>query len=62
MPILFGKEQMGSALLGSLQVSVCCFYRGTCWVLPLTCVYLRKCARAYLFPNLSKLITFAAAP
>ena len=28
------------------------FDRGTCWVLPLTYVYLPKSARAYLFPNM----------
>ena len=36
---------------------------GTFWVLPLTCFYLPKSARAYVcLPNLSKFITFAAAP
>ena len=38
------------------------FDRGTFWVLSVTYFYLPKRARAYLFPNLSKLITFAAAP
>ena len=39
------------------------FDRGTFRVLPLTYFYLPKSASAYLFPNLSKLITFfAAAP
>ena len=39
-----------------------CFDRGTFWVLPLTYIDLVKSARAYLFPNLLKIITFAAAP
>ena len=56
-----GKGQMGSALKGSLQIS--CHLTGTFWVLPLTCFYLPKSARAYPFPpNLSKSIAFAAAP
>ena len=38
------------------------FDRGAFWVLPLTCFYLPKSARAYLFPNLSEFIPFAAAP
>ena len=42
-----GKGQMGSALMGSLRIS--CFLTGTCWLLPLTDVYLPKSARAYLF-------------
>ena len=37
------------------------FDKGTCWVL-VTYFYIPKSARAYLFPNLTKLITFAAAP
>ena len=59
----FGKGQMGSALsalMGSLQIP--CFLTGTFWVLPLTYFYLPKSASAHLFPNLSKFITFAAAP
>ena len=56
-----GKGQIGSALMGSLQI--CCFFdRGTFWVLPLTYFYLPQSSRAYLFSNLSKFITFAAAP
>ena len=38
------------------------FDRGTLWVLPLTYFYLPKSARAYLFPQPVKVITFAAAP
>ena len=38
-PACFGKGQMGSALMGSLQSS-CFFDRGTFWVLPLTYFYL----------------------
>ena len=38
------------------------FDGGTFWVLPLSYFYLPKSARAYFFPNLSKFITFAAAP
>ena len=45
-----GKGQMGSALIGSLQIS-CFFDGGTFWVLPLTYYYLPKSARAYLFPQ-----------
>ena len=39
------------------------FFDGrTFCALPLTYFYLPKSARAYLFPNLSKLVAFAAAP
>ena len=38
------------------------FDRGTFGVLPLTYFDLPKSARAYFFPNMSKSITFAAAP
>ena len=38
------------------------FNRGTFRVLPLTYFYLPKSARAYLFPQSVKFITFAAAP
>ena len=57
----FGKGQMGSALMGSLQIS-CFFDRGTFLVLSLTYFYLPESARAYLFPQSVKIITFAAAP
>ena len=43
-----GKGQMGSALMGSLQIYL--FDRVTFWVPPLTYFYLPKSARAYLFP------------
>ena len=36
--------------------------RGFFWLLTLTYFYILKIARAYLFPNLSKFTTFAAAP
>ena len=36
--------------------------RGSFWGLPLTYFYLPKSARAYLFSNRSKFMTFAAAP
>ena len=38
------------------------FDRGTFWVLPLAYSYPPKSARAYSSPNLTKIITFAAAP
>ena len=38
------------------------FDRGTFWVLPLTYFYIPKSARAYLFPNLSRAITFCSGP
>ena len=44
---MIGKGQMGSALMGSLQIS--CFFTGTFWVLPLIYFCLPKNARAYLF-------------
>ena len=44
-----GRGQMGSALMGSLQIS--CFLTGTFWVLPLACFYPPKSAREYLFPQ-----------
>ena len=56
-----GKGQMGSALMGSLQMSVF-FDRGTCWVLLLTYVYLPKRARAYLFPQSVKLDYLCSGP
>ena len=56
-----GKGQMGSALMGSLQMFMFSDRR-TFWVLPLTYFYLPKSARAYFFPDPSKCIAFAAAP
>ena len=47
------KEQMGSALIGSLRIS--CFLTGTFWALPLTYFYIPKSARAYVF---SQSVTF----
>ena len=38
------------------------FFDGFFWVLQLTYFYIPTSARVYFFPNLSKLITFAAAP
>ena len=38
------------------------FDRGTFWVLPIIYFYLPKVPGRTFFPNLSKLITFAAAP
>ena len=35
---------------------------GTFWALPLTYVYIPRSARAYLFPQSVKSVTFAAAP
>ena len=57
----FGEGQTGSALMGSLQTS-CFFDRGTFGVLPLTYLCFPKSAQGTFFPNMSKLITFAAAP
>ena len=38
----------------------CFFDRGTCWVLPLTYLYLPKSARAYLFPQSVKISYFCS--
>ena len=54
------NSKMGSALMGSLQSS--CFLTGTFWVLPLTCFYLPKSARAYLFPQSVKIHYFCSSP
>ena len=45
-----------------VTANVIFFDRGTFLVLPLTYFYLPKSARAYLFPQFVKNITFAAAP
>ena len=58
---LFGKGQMGSALMGSLQSS-CLFYSGTFGVLQLAYVYLPKSARAYLFHQSVKMYYFCSDP
>ena len=50
---LLGKGQPGSALTGSLRISF--FDRGTFWILLLTCFYLPKSARAYLFSQSVKI-------
>ena len=51
---------MGSAQMGSLPFSFC--DRGTFWVLKLTCFYLPKSARAYLFPQSVKINYFCSGP
>ena len=38
------------------------FDRGTFWVLPLTCFYVPKSARVYLFPQSVKINYFCSAP
>ena len=53
------KGRTGSALMGSLRI-VCVFDRGAFWVLPLTHFCIPKSAGADLFPDLSKIVTFAA--
>ena len=53
-----GRGQMGSALMGSLQILY--FLIGTFRVLPLTCFYLPQ--SAYFFPQSVKNHYFAAAP
>ena len=50
-----GKGQMGSALMGSLQIS--CFLTEGLFGYPLTYFYLSKSARAYLFPQSVKSTT-----
>ena len=57
----FGKGQMGSALMGSLQISMW-FDRGTFWVLPLTYFCLPKGARTYLFPQSVEINDFRSGP
>ena len=56
-----GKGQMGSAPMGSLQSS-CFLLTGTFRVLPLTCFYLPKSARAYPFPQSIKIHYFRSGP
>ena len=53
------KETCGVSTNGVIA-NVVFFDRGTFGVLPSTYMYLSKSARAYLFPNPSKSITFAA--
>ena len=57
-----GKGQMGSALVYGVAANCTCFDRTFFCVLPLTCLYLPKSARAYLFPQSVKLVTLPAAP
>ena len=54
----------GTNGVGTKEVTAdfCFFDSGTFWVLPLTCLYLPKSARAYLFPDVSNILTLAAAP
>ena len=48
----FGKGLMGSALVGSLQIS--CFWQRDFLVTPVNLLYLPKSARACLFPQSDK--------
>ena len=59
-----GKGQMGSALVSANGVTARFrfFDRGTFWVLLLTCFYLPKSARAYLFPQSDKQILLLQRP
>ena len=57
---IFGKGQNGVSING-VTANFMLFDRGTFWSLPFT-YYLPKSARAYLFPQSVKFITFAAAP
>ena len=52
---------MGSALLGSLQIS-CCLTEGLFGYSPLTYFYIPKSARAYLFPQSVKNHYFCSGP
>ena len=56
-----GKGQMGSALMGSLQVFMS-FDRGTFWVLSSTYFYLPKSSRACLFPQSVEIRYFCSGP
>ena len=59
-PVL-GKEQMGSALMGSLQISF--FWQRDFLGTPVNrLLFSQKCQGVPFFPNLSKYITFAAVP
>ena len=59
----FGKGRVGSALMGA-TATFSLFDRGTFWGTPLVYLLLssQKCQGVPFFPNLSKSITFAAAP
>ena len=54
------RDKMGSALTGSLQIS--CFLTGIFGVLRVTCLYLPKSARVYLFPQPVKIPYFCSGP
>ena len=56
---VFGKGQMGSALMGSLQML--CFLTEGLLGTPSTFTFQEVPGRTF-FPNLSKFVTFAAAP
>ena len=59
--LLVGKGQMGSALIGSLQFS--CVLTEKLFVYPRPPTFVFQKVLVYtFFPNLSKSITFAAAP
>ena len=57
----FGEGQMGSALMGSLQIAMF-FDRGTFGVLPLIYFYIPRSARAYLFFQSVKIHHFCSGP
>ena len=61
MIMIIGKGQMGSALMG-VTANFMFFDRGTFWVLPLTCFYIHKSARVYLFPQSVKIDYFCSGP
>ena len=56
-----GKGQIGSALMGRLQL-LFMFLTGTFGVPPLTCFYTSKSARAYIFPQSAKIHYFCSGP
>ena len=56
----FGNGHIGVSTNGSLHYLF--FDRGTFWVLPLTCFYLPRVARAYLFPQPVKIHYFCSGP
>ena len=56
-----GKGQMGSALMGSLKISCFFFLQRDFFGTIVNLRLFALNARAYLFPNLSTLITFATA-
>ena len=56
------KGQMGSALINGVTAKFMVFDRGIFGVLPLTCLYLPKSARAHLFPQSVKIHHFCSGP